>query len=131
MPASSEPIVRKRSLAFTVVAACMLVLGSSGAAPPGSFARVIRQAAPSVVTVLVRDKPEDAAQRAAERATTARDKLLTGLPTNLPSQGPEMGLGSGFIISADGLIVTNRHVLAGPIVSGSDLQEGRNFQHES
>ena len=66
-----------------------------------------------MVTVLVRDKPEDAAQRAAERATTARDKLLTGLPTNLPSQGHGMGLGSGFIISADGLIVTNRHVLAG------------------
>lgn len=94
----------------------------------GGYADLVRQVAPSVVTVLVEEKREGAGQRAAERATANSDptgvnellrRLLAGPGGNerAPHDGGD-AQGSGFVIRADGLIVTNRHV----IVSARSVQ---------
>ena len=44
-----------------------------GPSPGGGYADLVRQVAPSVVTVLVEEKREGAGQRAAERATANSD----------------------------------------------------------
>ena len=106
---------------ITALLVLPLVLSPAhGGTTGGGYADLVRQVAPSVVTVLVEEKREGAGQRAAERATANSDpagvsellrRLLSG-PGNEPlhHDGGD-AQGSGFVIRADGLIITNRHVI--------------------
>lgn len=115
----------ERWLSVSVAMGLMLALGSSTGSVPGNFSQIIRQASPSVVTVLVQLEPEDAARRAAQRATSARDALTSSAQKPVPSADHGLGLGSGFIIAEDGLIVTNRHVVQGAGSLRVRLLDGR------
>ena len=98
------------------------------------YAALVRQVAPSVVTVIVEEKAIGAGERAAAHATadTGYDvgaiirRLLAGA-NGAPGtdEGASGVLGSGFVIRADGLIVTNRHVIAGARTVRIRLSDGR------
>jgi serine protease Do len=121
-----------------VIATIILLSAHSGmSAAQSGYAELVRRVAPSVVTVLVEERSEGAGQRAAERAIAASDsdpdaatraiirRLLSGPGGNVdPNEGGSV-LGSGFIVGADGLIVTNRHVIVDALTVRVRLSDSR------
>lgn len=53
---------------------------------------------------------------------------MEGPPQSQPRTRVEQGTGSGFIISADGMILTNAHVVAGADSVTVNLKDGRSFE---
>jgi serine protease Do len=123
----------QRTIVSVAALGSFLVSAPSGA-DPGGYAALVRRVSPSVVTVLVEETPVGAGQRAALTAR-ARDyesmestiqRLLSGIANERsPDDGARASLGSGFIVRADGLIVTNRHVIVGARKVHVHLPDGR------
>ena len=122
-----------RATPLTLAAATTLVaFGDSAAAAdfPEGFTQLVREQAPAVVGVLA-DRPTPAGP--------ARPQLPPGLREFFGPRGP-MGperpqrrgtaLGSGFIISEEGHVVTNNHVVAGADAVRVAMADGRELDAE-
>ena len=113
---------------------------------PEGFADLVERVGPAVVQIVTKRQVE------AGNAQTTPDELAEGpfrdffehffgdqMPVppggarrhgpgaqnEAPSQGREMGLGSGFIVTADGTIVTNYHVIDGADTITVRLKDGQ------
>jgi serine protease Do len=128
---------RARALMPLLATLFPLLACAAGDGMPTGYASLVKQTAPSVVTVMVEEQRVGAGERAAARAGqgTGYDaveavirRLLSG---TYGAQGTNDGasgmLGSGFVIRADGLIVTNRHVVVGARTVRVRLSDAREF----
>ncbi|MEP5727809.1 MAG: Do family serine endopeptidase [Sulfitobacter sp.] len=115
------------ALTAAMISSAVLVAAPTAAfaVPPGGYGDLVEAVAPAVVFIEVTGK-----------AKTAPDALPQNIPPQLrrffeeqkPNSGqPTRGLGSGFIISEDGQIVTNHHVVAGAETVKVKLADGRSF----
>jgi serine protease Do len=130
-------VMRARTLRVVPVLVALFQAFTCAAsnAMPSGYAPLVRQVAPSVVTVIVEEQRIGAAQSAAAQATaetgydavgTIIRRLLSGANGSPGGDNRASGaLGSGFVIRADGLIVTNRHVIAGARTVRVRLSNGR------
>lgn len=111
-----------------------LALAAQQNQPLRSFADIVAADKPAVVTVTTKMKAEPAAQQFGSNAPYDdffRQFFGDDLPQNAtPRQTqPQVAeaLGSGFIVSADGEIVTNNHVVDGATQINVTLDDGKEY----
>jgi serine protease Do len=94
-------------------------------APQNSYADVVSRVAPAVVTIRA-----DKRVRTAQQFPFMDDPVFRGLfgergRPQQPQESLQRALGSGVIVSADGYILTNHHVIDGAEQIKIDLTDGR------
>ena len=96
------------------------------AVPVGGYGDLVEQVAPAVVFIEVTNE----AQSANALPDNMPEALRKRFEQQSPQARPQGGLGSGFIISQGGQIVTNHHVVAGASTVKVTLGDGRSFDAE-
>ncbi|PTE21556.1 serine protease [Cereibacter changlensis JA139] len=123
-------------LASTIATAGVVSTAPVHAAPFEGYADLVEQVSPAVVFIEVTAKSKEPAGPA---MSPQMEEFLRRfgqidprfrMPEAPQNEGVTRGLGSGFLISADGTIVTNNHVVADATSMKVKLQDGREFTAE-
>jgi len=134
--------------ALCISALCLPVLSGQTSANAGSAPRAVRSA--GVISSTIRDSYADIVDRVAPAVVTIRSAIRVRAPQQFPFMDDpffrqffgnpngnrqrqdrstmEHALGSGVIISADGRILTNHHVVDGAEQISIELNDRRTFQ---
>lgn len=118
----SAPIAVAAALAMTPMLAPTVAL----AVPAGGYGDLVEDVAPAVVFIEV----TGIAQTGATLPDNMPESLRKRFEQQNPESAPREGLGSGFIISQDGQIVTNHHVVKGAQSVRVKMADGRIFDAE-
>jgi serine protease Do len=97
------------------------------AAPQNSYAEVVSKVSPAVITIRA-----DRRVRTPQQFPFSDDPFFRGLFGNRGQQQPQeqlqQALGSGVVVSADGYILTNHHVVDGAENIKVDMNDGRTLE---
>ena len=100
---------------------------AGGQLEAASFSSVVKRVSPAVVKITTETKAKRvAAQLPPGFDNPAFRQFFGGRMPDMQTQ-PQSGLGSGVIVSADGYVVTNNHVIDGADVVTVALSDGREF----
>lgn len=138
---ATRPIAAALALSAALAAAPMTFPGEAWArTAPDGFADLIESVAPAVVQITTRKTLAEGGVPGGDlsqipeqfREGPLRDFFERFFREGVPGQPPgprgeRMGLGSGFIISSDGIVVTNNHVIGDAEKMEVTLKDGSRF----
>lgn len=130
----TSPTSRTASLvlAAALASTSLVALAPSAAlaVPAGGYADLVEQVTPSVVFIEVTGVATEAEfdRRLPEGVPEELRRRFEEMMPNDQIPSPRQGVGSGFIISAEGEIVTNHHVIDGADKVLVKLSDGRELQ---
>jgi serine protease Do len=125
--ASAAPV--RRELAAAPGGPAAPSRGITAAAIPAgdsSFADIAERLNPAVVNIDATSRGEDRIRRRASILPNEPDPFERPQPRD--RDGPRRGAGTGFLIAADGLILTNHHVIEGADRIMARLADGRTLR---
>jgi Do/DeqQ family serine protease len=94
-----------------------------------SYADIVDRVAPAVVMVTTEQKAKPASSTGRGGEIPFLDNpMFRDLIPQQPQQRPQRGIGSGVIVSADGTILTNNHVIEGADKIRIELNDNRSFE---
>jgi serine protease Do len=96
--------------------------------PQNSYADLVGKVAPAVITIRANKRVRNAQQYDFFNNPFFRDLFGDRGQQQPPQESLERALGSGVIVSADGYILTNHHVIDGAQDIKVDLNDGRTFE---
>ena len=134
MPKTHAPKRFAFALTAAASAAAMFALAPAPAlaVPAGGYADLVETISPTVVFVEVTGKAQPAADRQSMPNDKFMEEFMRRFGGRVPDFGngrPVKGAGSGFVISEDGLIVTNHHVIDNAQTVSVTLADGS--KHEA
>lgn len=110
--------LQKRTSLGGVVSVVEAPAGALAAPAIGSLSAAAKKAAPAVVSI-------NTSKAAAQRPPHSNDPWFRFFFGDQNSDQPQIGLGSGVIVSAEGYILTNNHVVEGADEIEVTLNDGR------
>ncbi|MGJ8615286.1 MAG: Do family serine endopeptidase [Sulfitobacter sp.] len=128
---TKTPRIAALALSAALVSTSALTVAPSAAfaVPPGGYADLVEAVSPAVVFIEVTAKAQNASATLPQNMPDALRKQFEDMMPGLNGAPiPRQGLGSGFIISGDGQIVTNHHVVEGAETVTVKLADGRSFE---
>lgn len=114
--ATHHKSIIKKTFAVVLLA---LFVSQPSMARPGSFSPIVKSEKEKIVNI--------SSSTVVESSPHRKDPLFEHFFKNMPKKRRQSSLGSGFIISQDGYIVTNHHVIAKAEKIEVTLYDGRTF----
>ncbi|MEL6933049.1 MAG: Do family serine endopeptidase [Pseudomonadota bacterium] len=106
------------------------ISSTSALASTGGFVDLVKNVSPAVVFVEVTGSTDKIADKESPFNDPRFEEFMKRFGDQFERKGPQTprrGLGSGFIISQDGLIVTNHHVIEGAAEVTIKLEDGSKY----